>query len=69
MIRIVTLAGILAASVYTANVQEISGNPEAGRAYAREVCSPCHALTAEQGVQRIFAVAPDFSGRLPTHPE
>jgi len=62
MIRIVTLAGILAASVYTANAQEISGNPEAGRAYAREVCSPCHALTAEQGVQRIFAVAPDFPG-------
>jgi cytochrome c2 len=60
MMRIVTLAGILAASAYTANAQQISGNPEAGRAYAREVCTPCHAVTAAQGSQRIIAVAPDF---------
>ena len=28
--------------------------------YAREVCSPCHAVTAEQRSQRIIAIAPDF---------
>ena len=59
--RVVTLAGILAASAYTANAQEVSGNPEAGRAYAREVCSPCHAIAAEEASRRIIAVAPDFS--------
>jgi len=28
--------------------------------YAREVCSPCHAVTAEQASQRMIVVAPDF---------
>ena len=60
MMRIVMLVGILAASAYTANAQEVSGNPEVGRVYAREVCSPCHAVTAEQRSQRIIAIAPDF---------
>src|SRR6516225_8927309 len=60
MICIVILAGILTASAYTANAQDASGNPEAGRLYAREVCSPCHALTAEQASQRTIAIGPDF---------
>ena len=60
MMRIVMLAGILAASAYTADAQEISGNPVAGRVYAREVCSSCHAVTAEQASQRLIAVAPDL---------
>jgi mono/diheme cytochrome c family protein len=60
MMRIVMLVGILAASAYAAHAQDASGNPEAGRAYAREVCSPCHAVTAAQASQRTIAVAPDF---------
>ena len=60
MICIVILASILAASASAANAQAASGNPEAGRLYAREVCSPCHALTAEQASQRTIAIGPDF---------
>jgi hypothetical protein len=45
MICIVILVGILTASAYTANAQDASGNPEAGRLLAREVCSRCHAVT------------------------
>ena len=60
MMRIVMLASILAASTLPANAQEASGDSEAGRGYAREVCSPCHAVTAEQATQRMIAIAPDF---------
>ena len=60
MIRIVMLASILVASTLAANAQEASGDSEAGRVYAREVCSPCHAVTAEQATQRMIAIAPDF---------
>jgi len=60
MVCIVILVGILTAFAYTANAQDASGNPEAGRLYAREVCSPCHALTAEQASQRTIAIGPDF---------
>jgi mono/diheme cytochrome c family protein len=60
MMRVVMLAGVLAVSACAANAQDAAGNPEAGRVYAREVCSPCHAVTAEQASQRMIAVAPDF---------
>ena len=60
MMHTVVLVGIFAASAYAANAQDASGNPEAGRAYTRDVCSPCHAVTAEQASQRTIAVAPDF---------
>jgi mono/diheme cytochrome c family protein len=60
MICIVILVGILTASAYTASAQDASGNPEAGRLFAREVCSPCHAVTAEQASQRTIAIGPDF---------
>jgi len=60
MMRILMLAGILAASAYTANAQQAPGDSEAGRVYAREVCSPCHAVSAEQALQRTIAIAPDF---------
>jgi cytochrome c2 len=59
MMRLV-IFGIFAASIHAANAQDAPGNPEAGRAYAREVCSPCHAVTAERASQRTIAVAPDF---------
>ena len=58
--RIVMLAGTLAAIAYAANAQEVGGNSGVGRVYAREVCSPCHADTAKQASQRTIAVAPDF---------
>ena len=60
MMRILMLAGLIDASGYTANAKEASGNSEAGRVYAHEVCSPCHAVAAEQASQRTIAVAPDF---------
>jgi mono/diheme cytochrome c family protein len=60
MICIVILVRILTASAYTASAQDASGNPEAGRLFAREVCSPCHAVTAEQASQRTIAIGPDF---------
>ena len=60
MICIVILVGILTASAYIANAQDASGNPEAGRLFAREVCSPYHAVTAEQASQRTIAIGPDF---------
>ena len=60
MVRIVMLVGILVASACAANAQDLSGNPEAGRVYAREVCSPCRAVTAEQASRRLIAIAPDF---------
>ena len=60
MMRVVMLAGILAASACAANAQEAPGDSEAGRVYAREVCSPCHAVSAEQASERTIAIAPDF---------
>ena len=60
MVRIVMLVGILAASACAANAQNPPGDAEAGRTYARQVCSPCHAVTAEQAAQRVIAIGPDF---------
>jgi mono/diheme cytochrome c family protein len=60
MIRAIALASILTASAFATNAQEVSGDAETGRVYAREVCSPCHAVTAEQASQRLIAIAPDF---------
>jgi mono/diheme cytochrome c family protein len=60
MMRAVMFASILAASTSAANAQDTSGNPEAGRVYARRVCSPCHAVTAEQASRRTITIGPDF---------
>ena len=60
MMRAVMFASILAASAFAANAQDASGNAEAGRVFARQVCSPCHAVTAEQASQRVIAIGPDF---------
>ena len=60
MMRVVMLASVLAVSACAANGQDAAGNPEAGRVYTREVCSPFHAITAEQASQRTIAIAPDF---------
>ena len=63
MMRIVMLAGTLAAIAYAANAQEVGGNPEVGRMYAREACSPRHAVTAEQRSQRNYR----YRTRFPDH--
>ena len=60
MMRTVMFASILATSASTANAQDTSGDPEAGRVFARQVCSPCYAVTAEQASQRVIAIGPDF---------
>jgi mono/diheme cytochrome c family protein len=60
MMRAVIFASILAASASAANAQDTSGNPAAGRVYARRACSPCHAVTAEQASRRTIAIGPDF---------
>jgi cytochrome c1 len=60
MMRVVMLAGILAVSAWAANAQDAPRNHEAGHVYAREGCSPCHAVTAEQASRRTIAIAPDF---------
>jgi hypothetical protein len=60
MMRIVILASVFAASAYAAKAQDTPGNGEAGRLYVRQVCSPCHAVTAEQTAQRRIVIAPDF---------
>ena len=60
MMHVIKLAGVLAVTGFAADAQDYSGRPEAGRVYAREVCSPCHAVTAEQTSQRTIAIAPDF---------
>ena len=60
MMRIVVLASAFAASAYAANAEDTPGNPEAGRLYVRQVCSPCHAVTAEQTAQRLIVIAPNF---------
>jgi len=58
--RIVMLVGVFAVSAYAANAQDTPGNSEAGRVYVSQVCSPCHAVTAEQTAQRRIVIAPDF---------
>jgi len=60
MMRPLMFGGILAASASAANAQDTSGNPEAGRVFARQVCSPCHAVTVVQASQRVMAIGPDF---------
>jgi hypothetical protein len=58
--RTVMLVGVFALSAHAANAQDTPGNPEAGRLYVRQVCSPCHAVTAKQTAQRRIVIAPDF---------
>ena len=56
----ILLAGTLLATPFTANAQDGLGSSEAGGALARQVCSPCHAVTPEQSVPRMLDIAPDF---------
>src|SRR5690349_9872753 len=36
------------------------GNPDAGKAFALEVCTPCHVVAPDQLSPRRFAVGPNF---------
>src|SRR5260370_34230429 len=58
--RRAALAVALAATVCAANAQDGSGTPEAGRVFAREVCTPCHAVTTDQVLPRRFVIGLDF---------
>jgi cytochrome c551/c552 len=48
---------VLATSRATA---QTAGNAAAGKAFALEVCTPCHVVASDQLSPRRFAVAPDF---------
>lgn len=36
------------------------GDPQAGRAFALETCTPCHVVASDQLAPQRFATAPDF---------
>ncbi|MBV8614169.1 MAG: hypothetical protein JOY66_10420 [Acetobacteraceae bacterium] len=38
-----------------------SGDPAAGKAFALQVCTPCHVVAPDQLSPQRFAVAPDFN--------
>lgn len=43
-----------------ASAQVAHGDPDAGRRFALEVCTPCHVVAPDQLSPRRFASAPDF---------
>jgi hypothetical protein len=51
---------LLALTSRQASAQPI-GNLNAGKAFALEVCTPCHVVAPDQLSPRRFAVGPDFS--------
>jgi len=55
---IVTLASILALTSTSIFAQ--SGDPEKGRAFGLEVCTPCHVVVEDQLSPGRLATAPDF---------
>ncbi len=54
------LAVGLVIMVNGAAVAQPMGDPIAGRAFALEVCTPCHRVATDQLSPGRFAVAPDF---------
>jgi len=50
------LVGALNALAWAAGAQDV----EAGRVFAREVCSPCHGVAADEVSPRTLPIAPDF---------
>lgn len=48
------------ASLACAQTPYFTGDPQAGRDFALEVCTPCHVVSSEQLAPRRFATAPDF---------
>lgn len=56
--QIVTFASMFALG--GANALAQTGDPEKGRAFALEVCTPCHVVAEKQLSPRRLATAPDF---------
>jgi|SRR5579864_20427 len=56
---IATLGSILALAS-TGVFAQTSGDPETGRAFALQVCTPCHVVAEDQLSPRRLATAPDF---------
>ena len=50
------LAGALNALAWAAAAEDV----EAGRAFAREVCTPCHGFATDEVSPRTLPIAPDF---------
>ena len=59
---VVGLAAALSVAAASAAAQETpaGGDPQAGRAFALEVCAACHVVSSRQLAPARFAVAPSF---------
>jgi cytochrome c2 len=59
---VVALAALLsvAASAATAQDSTLGGDPQAGHAFALEVCTPCHVVSSRQLAPTRFAIGPRF---------
>ena len=59
---VVGLAAALSMAAVSAGAQETppGGDPQAGRAFALEVCAACHVVSSRQLAPARFAVAPSF---------
>jgi mono/diheme cytochrome c family protein len=58
--RAIVPAVLFAAIAFAAHAQESGGDPQAGRVFAKRVCSPCHAVEPDPHQQRMFEIGPDF---------
>lgn len=58
ILSILVVTGLALASSKV--VAQVTGDPAAGKAFALEVCTPCHVVAPRQISPRRFAVAPDF---------
>ena len=52
---------VIAVLVLVARQASAQQDPAAGKAFALEVCTPCHVVAPDQLSPRRFAVAPDFN--------
>ena len=59
---VVGLVAALSLATVSARAQETpaGGDPQAGRAFALEVCAACHVVSSRQLAPARFAVAPSF---------
>ncbi len=54
------VAAVLIAATAHCQVPAGSGDPETGRAFALQACTPCHVVSTRQVSPRRFAIGPDF---------
>jgi mono/diheme cytochrome c family protein len=59
---VVGFAAVMSAAGVSAGAQEtpLGGDPQAGRAFALEVCAACHVVSSRQLAPARFAIAPSF---------